>query len=42
MNTFKGKEGVLIGVRYMEASAVAGKVLFLDLKGGYRGFALYN
>lgn len=42
MISFKGKEVVLIGLSYMETSTVAGKVLFLNLGGGCRGFAWYN
>lgn len=43
----QGKGGLLIDLRYsrsyhLETSVVTGKVLFLDLRGGYRGFAFYN
>lgn len=36
------KGGALIGIRCIDSSAVAGKILFLDLSGVHRGCALCN
>lgn len=38
--TFEGREEVKVGIGYQEAAVLAGKILFLNLDGGYMGVYL--